>query len=74
MLAQLGPASDKIILKNKKGQILKSNNYKWGHPQKVTKSTCLGGLPKQSHALTVSPFLTCPHPSSLPRPQLRGKR
>ena len=74
MLAQMGPANDKIVLKNKKGQILKSANYKWDHPQKETKSMCMEVQQRPSPAPTVNHFLTCPHPSSLPRLQPRGKR
>ena len=34
MLAQMGPANDKVVLKNKKGQILKSSPNKWSNDQK----------------------------------------
>ena len=72
-LAQMGPANDKIILKNKKGQILKSANYKWDHPQKETKSTFLEVQQRPSHALMVNRFLTCP-PASSSRPPLRVEK
>ena len=72
-LAQMGPANDKIILKNKKGQILKSANYKWDHPQKETKSMCLEVQQRPSHVPRVNHLLTFPHPSSLPPLRLQGR-
>ena len=51
MLASLGPANDRIILKNKKGQILKRDN-KWdpNHHLKETRYTSLATLPRPSPA------------------------
>ena len=64
MLAQMGPASDKIVLKNTKGKILKSGIYKWDHPQKETKYMCMG----------VQPFPDLPTSFILAAPTALGKR
>ena len=69
MLAQIGSTEGRIIVKNKKGHILKPPLGKWDHPPKETRSTCLEVQPKRSHAPTASHFLTCPHHSSLPHPR-----
>ena len=73
-LSQIGSTEGRIIVKNKKGKILKPPLNKWDRPQKETRSTCLEVQPRPSHAPTASHFLTCPPASSSPRPQLRGKR
>ena len=53
-LAQLGPSNDRILLKNKKGQILKPAIDKWHPNLKETRFTCMEEPRKRSHALTVS--------------------
>ena len=41
MLAQLGPSNDRIVVKNKKGQILKPPIHKWDQSPKGTQSTSM---------------------------------
>ena len=74
MLAQLGPSNDRIIVKNKKGQIIKPN-IKWENEHlKETRFMSSAVQPRPSHAPTASPLQTFHLASS---PELRwpqGKR
>ena len=55
MLAQLGPANDRIIVKNRKGHIIKPN-VKWDPNPKETRFTSMAVPPRPSHAPTGSPL------------------
>ena len=72
MLAQLGPANDRIIVKNRKGHIIKPN-VKWDPNPKETRFTSMAVPPRPSHAHTENHSLTCLRPSSSPlqRPAAR---
>ena len=54
MLAQLGPSNDRIILKNKKGQIIKPSVNKWDQNLKETRFTSMAVPPKPFLAPTVA--------------------
>ena len=73
MLAQLGPANDRIIVKNRKGHIIKPN-VKWDPNPKETRFTSMAVPPRPSHAHTENHSLTCLRPSSSPPLRPRGKR
>ena len=74
MLAQLGPSNDRIVVKNKKGRILKPLIHKWDQSPKGTQYTCMGAQPKPYHAPmeSRSPIFPPASSSQLQRP--RGKR
>ena len=63
----LGPSNDRIVVKNKKGKILKPALDRWHQSHKETKYTCLGERQKLSHALLGCHSPISLHPSSLPR-------
>jgi len=74
-LAQLGPANDRIIVKNKKGQILKPPLHKCHQNQVgVTQFTSMAERPKPSHVLTGSPFHQLHSATCYARPQRAAKR
>ncbi len=75
MLAQLGPANEKIVLKNRKGQTVKPAIDKWHlNNLKETRFTSLGAPQRPSHAPSESPFQISLLPSSSPRRRPVGKR
>ena len=73
-LADLGGTDHKLVIKNKKGVVLKTPLKKWDHPQKEIRSRCLEVQQRPSHAHMGSPLQIYQHPSSslLRRPV--GKR
>ena len=74
MLAQLGPANEKIVLKNRKGQTVKPAIDKWHlNNLKETRFTSLGAPPRPSPAPSESPFQTSRAPSSSVLRQPRGR-
>ena len=70
-LAQLGQTDHKLVIKNKKGVVLKPAQKKWDPSPKEIRSTCLAVQQKPSHAVTANRFLTCPQITSYAR--LQGK-
>ena len=74
MLAQLGPANDRIILKNKKGIVLKPPLDKWHQSQEATRFMSMGVPQRPSHAPTVNLSLTSLRPSYSQPLRPRGKR
>ena len=73
MLAQLGPANDRIVVKNRKGHIIKPN-VKWDLNPKETRFSSSAMQPRPSPAHSGNPSLTCLHPSYSPLQRPRGKR
>jgi hypothetical protein len=73
MLAQLGPANDRIIVKNKKGNIIKPN-IKWDQNPNETRFTSMAAPPRPFLARMENHSLTCLHPSSSPPLRPRGRR
>ena len=73
MLAQLGPANDRIILKSKKGHVLKPPVDKWHESQEAMRFMSTQGLQRPSHAPTVNLSLTSLRPLYA-QPQRRAGR
>ena len=75
MLAQLGPSNDRIVLKNRKGHVIKPN-VKWDAASalKETRYRSSAVQPRPFHAHTGSLFQISPPASSSQLPRLRGKR
>ena len=73
MLAQLGPSNDRIVIKNRKGVILKPAVHKW-HPRlKGMQYTCTEEPQRPFHAHTESRSLISRQAGSSPRQVFRGK-
>ena len=62
MLASLGPSNDRIIVKNRKGHIIKPN-IKWDQNEHLKETRYMSSAvhPKPSHALTANPLEISPH-------------
>jgi len=73
MLAQLGPSNDRILLKNKKGQIIKPN-VKWDPNPKETRFTSMAMQPRPSPAPMESRSPICLPASSWRPRRPAGKR
>ena len=74
MLAQLGPSNDRIIVKNRKGHIIKPSLNKWDQNLKETRFMSSAVPPKPFLAHTENHSLTCLRPSCSPLLQPREKR
>ena len=62
-LAQLGPSSnDRIVLKNKKGQTLKTTIHKWDQSPNETRFTSLATPPRQLLHHTGNRSVNSQHP------------
>ena len=73
MLASLGPSNDRIIVKNKKGHVIKPN-IKWDLNPKETRYMSSAVHPRQSPVHTASPLEISLHRCCLSHKQRVGKR
>ena len=73
-LSEIGEASGRLVLKNRKGVILKKQINKWDLSPLGTKSTSMVGEQKHTPASMGSHFLTCQPVSSLQHQRPRVKR
>ena len=74
MLAQLGSSNDRIVVKNKKGRIVKPSQWDPNEHLKETRFTSTAAPPRPFLAHMENHSQTCLHPSSSPPLRLRGKR
>ena len=73
-LSELGGPTTKVVIKNRKGQVIRPREKKWGPSPQAMKSKSMGGLLRPSLAHSENPSQIYQLPSSSQHLQLRGRR